>query len=119
MRVRADLSARTPHQRAKEEMVSMAHLMTLGQLSVWRDIEKMPPDRWWEGNLFFRWAVPDGTSAGQVWSALGALGMRHESLRTTYDVSNLDTPRQRIAADSVEAVVAAIRQPSGPGVDIA
>jgi hypothetical protein len=108
---------RQQRNAAEEGTVSMTHPMTLGQLSVWRDIEVMPPDRWWEGNLFFRWAVPAGTPGERVWPAIGALGMRHESLRTTFDVSDPDDPRQRISAGSAEAVVAAVRRPSGPDVD--
>jgi hypothetical protein len=64
--------------------VESDHPMTLGQLSVWRDLEQMRPDQHWEGNLSFTWPVPPGTPADQVWAVLGSLTSRHESLRTVY-----------------------------------
>ena len=84
---------------------------TVGQLSVWRDIERFPPDRLWEANLSFVWDLPEGTwSEEQVWSALGAVAMRHASMRTTYVVDDEGFPRQRIAADTAEEVLAQVRQ---------
>ncbi|MEU7845174.1 condensation domain-containing protein [Micromonospora sp. NPDC049114] len=87
--------------------------MTLGQLSVWRDIERMHPEKWWEGNLCFSWSLPENVTAVDVWRAVGALGMRHASLRTTFDVEDRADPRQRVAVDSPDDVVAAVRQPDG------
>ncbi|UWP84994.1 condensation domain-containing protein [Dactylosporangium fulvum] len=84
---------------------------TVGQLSVWRDIEKMPPERRWEANLVFVWDLPAGDWAEeQVWDALGALGMRHGSLRTTFDVDAAGFPRQRIAVDTAAEVRDRVRQ---------
>ncbi|GIJ76653.1 Condensation domain-containing protein [Micromonospora phaseoli] len=91
--------------------------MTFGQLAVWRDIERMLPERRWEGNLSFCWSLPPrGVTAADVWRAVGALGMRHASLRTTFDVTDLTDPRQRISVDSPADVIAAVRQ---PGRDVA
>ncbi|WP_422736001.1 condensation domain-containing protein [Micromonospora sp. WMMD729] len=87
--------------------------MTLGQLSVWRDIERMQPEKWWEGNLCFSWSLAEGVTVAQVWRAVGALGMRHASLRTTFDVDDPKDPRQRVAVHSAADVVAAVRQPDG------
>ncbi len=84
---------------------------TVGQLSVWRDIERFPPDRLWEANLSFVWDLPDGAwTEDQVWSALGAVAMRHASMRTTYVIDDEGFPRQRIAADTAEEVLAQVRQ---------
>jgi len=79
---------------------------TVGQLSVWRDIERFPPDRLWEANLSVVWDLPDGSwSEEQIWSALGAVAMRHASMRTTYVIDDEGFPRQRIAADTAEEVL--------------
>jgi hypothetical protein len=84
---------------------------TVGQLSVWRDIERFPPDRLWEANLSFVWDLPEGTwSEEQIWSALGKVAMRHASMRTTYVIDDEGFPRQRIAAATSEEVLAQVRQ---------
>lgn len=84
---------------------------TVGQLSVWRDIERYPPDRMWEANLSFVWDLPEGTwTEEQIWAALGAVAMRHASMRTTYVIDGDGFPRQRIAADTAEEVLAQVRQ---------
>lgn len=75
---------------------------TVGQLSVWRDIEKIPPDRRWEANLAFVWNLPETgepIAEERIWQALGRLGMRHGSLRTTYTVDDDGFPRQRLLGD--------------------
>jgi len=79
--------------------------LTLGQLSVWRDIERMPPDRSWEGNLSTACPVPPSISAHGVWAAVRALAERHESLRTVYDL-RASGMRQRVlpVADVMGAV---------------
>lgn len=58
--------------------------LTLGQLSIWRDIEGVPRHRRHEPNLTQVWPVPAGTSVTTVRGALRELQRRHESLRTTY-----------------------------------
>ncbi|MET7396050.1 condensation domain-containing protein [Dactylosporangium sp. NPDC005572] len=84
---------------------------TVGQLSVWRDIEKMPPERRWEANLVFVWDLPAGAwTEDGIWDALGRLGMRHGSLRTTYDIDAGGLPRQRLAAGTAAEVRDAVRQ---------
>ncbi|GGM22165.1 condensation domain-containing protein [Dactylosporangium sucinum] len=84
---------------------------TVGQLSVWRDIEKMPPERRWEANLVFVWDLPDGAwTEDDVWDALGRLGMRHGSLRTRYRIDAEGFPRQWLAAGTAEEVRDQVRQ---------
>jgi len=90
--------------------VGATYPMTMGQLSVWRDVEKMPPERRWEANLVFAWDIPEGHSIDEVWNALGVIGMRHESLRTIYVVDDVENPRQRLATDDPAAVLDAVRQ---------
>ncbi|MEV6930734.1 condensation domain-containing protein [Dactylosporangium sp. NPDC051485] len=84
---------------------------TVGQLSVWRDIEKMPPERRWEANLVFVWDLPAGQwPENDVWAAIGELGMRHGSLRTTYVIDDDGMPRQRLAAGTAAEVGDRVRQ---------
>ena len=83
--------------------------MTIGQLSVHRDVERMPADRLWEANLQpLVWDVRTECSVEDVWQALGALAERHESLRTNYLIEPDGSPRQFIgahdAADVMERV---------------
>lgn len=68
--------------------------LTYGQLAIWRDVESLPEDRWHEPNLAQTWALPAGTGLGAVREALAALARRHESLRTTYDLTDPAAPEQ-------------------------
>ncbi len=86
--------------------------VTMGQLSVWRDVEKMPPERRWEANLAFVWDIPAGYTADAVWAALAAVAMRHESMRTTYVLDPEQGLRQRLAVDDPATVVEWISQGS-------
>ena len=46
--------------------------MTIGQLSVYRDVQAMPEDRLWEANLVpFVWDLRQKCTAEQVWDAIG------------------------------------------------
>lgn len=91
---------------------------TVGQLSVWRDIERFPPDRLWEANLSFVWDLPSGDwTEEQIWAALGAVAMRHASMRTTYVIDADGFPRQRIAAHTAEEVLAQVRQGTADAAD--
>lgn len=72
--------------------------LSYGQLSVWRDIEGLPRDRWHEANGWTRWPLPDGLDVARVRRALRALGARHPSLRTTYDLTDPAAPRQVLTA---------------------
>ncbi|MCW3816379.1 condensation domain-containing protein [Micromonospora sp. DR5-3] len=74
-------------------MVTSAPL-TFGQLAIWRDVESVPRDRWHEPNIVQAWELPAGTGTADVRAALAALVRRHESLRTTYDLSDPAAPRQ-------------------------
>jgi hypothetical protein len=82
----------------------------MGQLSVWRDIEKIPLERAWEANLVFSWDIAGEHPVDAVWQALGALASRHESLRTTYLVDENGDPRQCIGPDDPAAVLEDVRQ---------
>ncbi|MET8159261.1 condensation domain-containing protein [Sphaerisporangium sp. NPDC005289] len=56
--------------------------LTFGQLSLWRSIQRLPPEAC---NLPQIWTLPDGASLASVEQALEALERRHESLRTRYE----------------------------------
>ncbi|WP_283139392.1 condensation domain-containing protein [Rhizohabitans arisaemae] len=65
------------------EQLSVIHApLTFGQLSLWRSIQRLPPE---VCNLPQIWALPDGASLPSVEQALEALEERHESLRTRYE----------------------------------
>ena len=69
--------------------------MTIGQLSVHRDVERLPADRLWEANLQpLVWDIRTRCTVEDVWRALGALAERHESLRTNYLFEADGSPRQ-------------------------
>lgn len=86
--------------------VETTYPLTIGQLSIFRDAEKLPADRLWEANLPFAWDLRQECSVEDVWTALGALAMRHESLRTNYVLGADGLPRQYLVADDAEAVLA-------------
>jgi hypothetical protein len=58
--------------------------LTFGQLSVWRSIADLPPDRLAGANLSRAWPLPAGCTVADVRHALDLLEERHESLRTGY-----------------------------------
>ncbi|MGI8664729.1 MAG: condensation domain-containing protein [Jatrophihabitans sp.] len=70
--------------------------LTFGQMSVWRDIDSLPRDRWQEGNVFHTFALPEPVSRRQLCQALTRLDAKHESLRTVYEVADPQRPRQRL-----------------------
>jgi hypothetical protein len=76
--------------------------LSYGQLSVWRDIEGLPRERWHEANTWSRWSVPEGVGTERVRQALRALGTRHPSLHTIYDLADPASPRQLTTAFDVE-----------------
>jgi condensation domain-containing protein len=65
-----------------QQSVTSRGPVTFGQLSLWRSIEKLPPEAC---NLPQTWALPAGTTTGPVERALETLEDRHESLRTRYE----------------------------------
>jgi hypothetical protein len=80
--------------------------MTIGQLSVHRDVERLPPDRLWEANLQpVVWDIRQECTVEQVWQALGALAERHESLRTNYLFEADGSPRQFLGAKDAAEVL--------------
>ncbi|MCP8999452.1 hypothetical protein NFC73_06855 [Pseudarthrobacter sp. RMG13] len=68
--------------------------LTFGQMSVWRDIDALPRERWHEPNYVTIIRLPPETSAGMIESALVALDTRHEAMRTLFDLGNAKEPRQ-------------------------
>ncbi|MEU8262010.1 condensation domain-containing protein [Micromonospora sp. NPDC048999] len=74
-------------------MITSAPL-TYGQLAIWRDVESVPKHRWHEPNLAQTWALPVGIGMPAVREAIAALVRRHESLRTTYDLTDPAALRQ-------------------------
>lgn len=70
-------------------------VVTYGQLSVLRSLETHGPDHRAVANLVSVWEVPFGLGAAQVMDAWLQLVERHESLRTTYDLSG-PTPVQTV-----------------------
>lgn len=66
--------------------------LTMGQLSMWRDLAVRPRHRLWESNMDPVWAVPPSATSDQVRRALVQLAARHESLRTVYRPA--DDPHQ-------------------------
>ncbi|MEY9890166.1 hypothetical protein ABIA31_003824 [Catenulispora sp. MAP5-51] len=80
--------------------------MTIGQLSVHRDVERLPGDRLWEANLQpVVWDIRQECTAEDVWRALGALAERHESLRTNYVFEADGSPRQFLGARDAAEVL--------------
>jgi hypothetical protein len=78
--------------------------LTFGQLSVWRDVEALPRDRWHEANTALRIDVPRGLDAGHVADALSDLERDNPSLRTRYRLDDPEGPLQ---------VVDPVRETSG------
>ncbi|MER7003919.1 condensation domain-containing protein [Dactylosporangium sp. NPDC000555] len=92
---------------------------TVGQLSVWRDIEKMPVGRTWEANLTFVWDLPADAPPDEpaVWRALARLAMRHGSLRTRFVVDDAGMPRQWLSEDGEAEILERIRQGSADAAE--
>ena len=83
--------------------------MTIGQLSVHRDVEQIAADRLWEANLQpVVWDIRTPCTVQDVWQALGALAERHESLRTNYLFEADGSARQFIGAQDAAEVLARV-----------
>jgi hypothetical protein len=83
--------------------------MTIGQLSVHRDVERLPADRLWEANLQpVVWDIRTECTVDDVWRALGALAERHESLRTNYVFEPDGSPRQFLGATDTGDILARV-----------
>ncbi|MDW6065030.1 condensation domain-containing protein [Streptomyces sp. FXJ1.4098] len=70
--------------------------LSYGQISLWRDIQRLPRSRWHEVNISAVWELPEGTGPAAVKDALKRLAHHHPSLRTTYDLSDPDNPVQLV-----------------------
>lgn len=57
---------------------------TFGQLSTWRSIEHLPPERATTANLITTWELPAGATVDAVRAGLARLEERHEALRTRF-----------------------------------
>ncbi|MFJ8581025.1 condensation domain-containing protein [Micromonospora sp. NPDC093277] len=68
--------------------------LSFGQLSIWRDVRALPESRWAEANVWAVWPLPTGTGVAAVRRSLERLVRRHPALRTTYELSDPDNPRQ-------------------------
>src|SRR2546423_6460576 len=71
--------------------------VSFGQLSVWRTQElTIPVDRWQESNLTYVWPVPPATTVRTLHRELDRLAVRHESLRTSFELTGPAPPRQLV-----------------------
>ncbi|MFL6111343.1 MAG: condensation domain-containing protein [Catenulispora sp.] len=87
-------------------MDTTTYPMTIGQLSVYRDVERMPQERLWEANLQpLVWDIRTECTVADVWQALAALAMRHESLRTNYAIDDSGAPLQFLGAHDTEEIL--------------
>lgn len=76
--------------------------LTFGQLSTLRHLQKIPAERWIEGNMIYRHKIIDGSaSLDLVVSALKTMARHHAALRTTYDLTDFDHPVQFVHDDVV------------------
>jgi hypothetical protein len=83
--------------------------MTIGQLSVHRDVERLPAGRLWEANLQpLVWDIRTECGVEDVWRALGALAERHEALRTNYLFESDGSPRQFLGAHDAAEVLSRV-----------
>ncbi len=70
--------------------------LTYGQMSVWRDIDSLPRERWQEANIFMPLDLPKPISRRRLCEVLTELEAKHESLRTVFEVDDPRSPRQRL-----------------------
>jgi hypothetical protein len=68
--------------------------LTFGQLSVWRDIEALPAERWHEPNSASYLDLPSGTTDAEVGRLFTALDAAHPGMRTVIDTTDRSAPRQ-------------------------
>ncbi|MGC7101288.1 hypothetical protein ACPZ19_41995 [Amycolatopsis lurida] len=68
--------------------------LSFGQLSVWRDVRSLPAERAANANVATSLRLPPGTTVESVQQALRRVVAHHGSLRTTYDLSDWDSPLQ-------------------------
>jgi Condensation domain len=69
--------------------------LTFGQMSVWRDIDHLPRERWQEANIFFSFDFAKPVSRRRLCEVLTELEAKHESLRTVYVLDDPQWPLQR------------------------
>ncbi|MET0763892.1 MAG: condensation domain-containing protein [Blastococcus sp.] len=74
--------------------------LSFGQLSVWRDIDRLPRARWHEANSVLAVDVPPAASCADVRAALHRIAELHPALRTLYHLRDPRSPFQRVVADA-------------------
>jgi len=74
--------------------------LCFGQLSVWRALESLPRRQWATTNITRAVLLKDVASTEDVREARAQCCARHESLRTTYEVTDPARPRQIVHAAS-------------------
>jgi hypothetical protein len=92
--------------------------LTTGQLSTWQDLVAFTPEQQWEANFTFAWDIPDGVSLERAWAAVAQLGVRHESLRTTFVVDPAGQPWQRVGPPDPDWVLATAGQGTADVADL-
>ncbi len=93
--------------------------LSFGQLSVWRDIEELPPDGQHQANLVFQQSLAGaGVPVPQVVAAVDLLRERHESLRTVFDLTDPAAPVQVVRPATQVAPPVTTVTPD-PGADAA
>lgn len=80
--------------------------VTFGQLSVWRSIQDLPPERRASANLLRTWKIPAGTTVVLLEHAIQHLITRHESLRTVYRFTGVRGIEQVVSSDASLPVAA-------------
>ena len=88
--------------------VETTYPMAIGQISVFRDVEKFSTERLWEANLPFQWDLNQECTIEEVWAAFGAVSMRHESMRTNYRVEESGELLQFLAADDPATIMSMV-----------
>lgn len=68
--------------------------LTFGQQSLWRDIQTLPRERWYEANHACVITFPEPVARSRVSAAALRLDARHHSLRTVLDLADIEDPRQ-------------------------
>jgi hypothetical protein len=86
--------------------------MSFGQLSLWRDVEKIPPESRHQINIRRVIELPPGVPEPALRDAFNLLRSRHESLRTRYSFADPRLPQQIVSADTPVDIPSAV-VPSG------
>lgn len=94
-----------------------AEPLTFGQLSIWRDVERIPPESRHQANIGRVLPLPPGLSVDGLRDAFAVLRSRHESLRTRYDFADPDVPRQILNPPADFVDIPHVKVPAGADPD--